>query len=264
MATSSGQVGVSSRASARSLIQPVIDAINAAAKKNRTERPTKLAVVTSLAQDGSGMVFVRFEGDSKPSSRPLLPILGAYPFPQVGDRVQLLVSGKTWVVVGAVTGGAPMPPVGSVTAFAGASAPPGWLVCDGSSVSADDYPALYAVIGETFGDGGDPDDDDTFSLPDLRGGAPLGVSDSHALGSTGGSEQVQLTLGQMPWASTATVYPDGDSARSAVLRRGVGASASAPAGLEDPDDVYDADSGTGNPVNVLGPYVAMTFIIRAG
>lgn len=47
----------------------------------------------------------------------------------------------------------------------------GWLVCDGRSVQAATYPALYMVIGETFGGDGAG----TFNLPDFtneKGGGP--------------------------------------------------------------------------------------------
>ena len=57
-------------------------------------------------------------------------------------------------------------PSGSVTAFAGSSAPSGYLLCDGSQQSRTTYADLYAVIGDTYGPG---DGSTTFNLPDLRG-----------------------------------------------------------------------------------------------
>ena len=67
-------------------------------------------------------------------------------------------------VSGTVTAGVGLPPVGSVTAFAGTTTPQGWLLCDGSAVSRTDYADLYAVIGDTYGSG---DGTNTFNLPDL-------------------------------------------------------------------------------------------------
>jgi hypothetical protein len=63
---------------------------------------------------------------------------------------------------------------GMVAAFAGTTAPEGWLVCDGSIVSRTDYADLFAQIGSTYGDG---DGSTTFNLPDLsdcfvQGGTP--------------------------------------------------------------------------------------------
>lgn len=38
-------------------------------------------------------------------------------------------------------------PVGSVTAYAGATTPQGWLGCNGAEVSRTDFAALFAVVG---------------------------------------------------------------------------------------------------------------------
>lgn len=63
-------------------------------------------------------------------------------------------------------------PIGSVVAFAGATAPANWLTCDGSQVKVSDYPELFAAI--LFAHGGGPDQD-TFRLPDYRGRFLRGV-----------------------------------------------------------------------------------------
>lgn len=69
---------------------------------------------------------------------------------------------KLWLVV---TGGG-IVPSGSVMAFAGTSAPTGYLNCDGSAVSRTTYSDLFAAIGITHGQG---DNSTTFNLPDYRG-----------------------------------------------------------------------------------------------
>lgn len=56
-------------------------------------------------------------------------------------------------------------PPGSILAFAGATAPAGYLLCDGSTVSRTTYPALFAAISTAYGS----PDGSTFKLPDLRG-----------------------------------------------------------------------------------------------
>lgn len=88
-----------------------------------------------------------------------------------------------------------MEPAGIVMPFAGSVAPQGYLLCDGSAVSRATYSALYTAIGDTYGAG---DGSTTFNLPDLSGRVVIGVSGSHALGSTGGSETVTLTVDQLP------------------------------------------------------------------
>lgn len=57
-------------------------------------------------------------------------------------------------------------PPGIIHAYGAASAPTGWLLCDGSAVSRTTYAALFAIIAENFGQG---DNTTTFNLPDLRG-----------------------------------------------------------------------------------------------
>ena len=57
-------------------------------------------------------------------------------------------------------------PVGSIQAFAGNTAPSGYLDCDGSAVSRTTYIDLFNTIGTTWGIG---DGTTTFNLPDLRG-----------------------------------------------------------------------------------------------
>lgn len=86
-------------------------------------------------------------------------------------------------------------PAGIIMPFAGTVAPQGCLFCDGSAVSRTTYAALFAVIGTTYGEG---DGSTTFNVPDLSGRVVIGVSNSHALGTTGGSETVTLTEDQMP------------------------------------------------------------------
>ena len=57
-------------------------------------------------------------------------------------------------------------PSGSITAFAGSSAPDDWLICDGRAISRTIYSDLFSAIGTTHGSG---DGSTTFNLPDYRG-----------------------------------------------------------------------------------------------
>jgi microcystin-dependent protein len=115
-------------------------------------------------------------------------------------------------------------PVGAVTAYAGASAPAGWLLCDGSAVSRSTYADLFAAVGTAFGAG---DGSSTFNLPDLRGRAPLGAGTgsgltARSLGASLGEEQHQLTAAEMPAhthaAGTYAVGTDGAHAHTAGSR----------------------------------------------
>lgn len=62
-------------------------------------------------------------------------------------------------------------PVGTITAYAGATAPTGWLLCDGTSTTG--YTSLAALVGAT--------------TPDLRGRFLIGDNASLTLLATGGS-----------------------------------------------------------------------------
>jgi microcystin-dependent protein len=57
-------------------------------------------------------------------------------------------------------------PSGVVQAFAGNTAPAGWLMCDGSAVSRTIYKDLFRALGTLYGVG---DGSTTFNVPDLRG-----------------------------------------------------------------------------------------------
>jgi microcystin-dependent protein len=93
---------------------------------------------------------------------------------------------------------------GMIVAFGGptATAPAGWLPCDGHEVSRTDpkTAALYSVIGTVWGAG---DKATTFNLPDLRGRGPLGAGagpglTNRELGTAVGEENHKLTVAEMP------------------------------------------------------------------
>jgi len=71
-------------------------------------------------------------------------------------------NGSTWTALG----GASAVPTGTISAYAGTSAPAGYLLCDGSAVSRSTYAALFAIISTAYGVG---NGSTTFNLPDFRG-----------------------------------------------------------------------------------------------
>lgn len=90
-------------------------------------------------------------------------------------------------------------PVGMVAAFAGSTAPTGWLLCNGATVSQVTYAALFAVIAHTYG--ADPGGGN-FILPNLKGKVVVGYNAAETefdtLGETGGAKTHTLTAAQMP------------------------------------------------------------------
>lgn len=73
-------------------------------------------------------------------------------------------------------------PIGTVQAYIGATAPDGWLICDGSAVSRTSYARLFELIGTNYGEG---DGSTTFNLPDMRNRTVMGA------GSNGNLHTVQ-------------------------------------------------------------------------
>jgi hypothetical protein len=65
-------------------------------------------------------------------------------------------------------------PIGTILPFSGATAPYGYLLCDGSEQEISKYRDLYNVIGTTYGTPFRGQSGLTFVLPDMRGRFPLG------------------------------------------------------------------------------------------
>ena len=105
------------------------------------------------------------------------------------------------------------PYVGEIRMFGGTFAPVGWMFCQGQLVSIADYETLFELIGTTYGGDGQS----TFALPNLASRFPvhqgtLTGGSAYALGQTGGSESVTVTVPQLP----AHSHPVAASAGSAT------------------------------------------------
>lgn len=83
-----------------------------------------------------------------------------------------------------------------------ATAPNGWLLCDGSSVLVSDYPALYNVIGYSNGGAGP-----SFTLPDFRNKLRMGAGTLVALGQKAGTDKLTLTTENLPAHTHGVVDP---------------------------------------------------------
>jgi hypothetical protein len=80
-------------------------------------------------------------------------------------------------------------PTGGMMMWGTASAPTGYLLCNGAAVSRSTYSALFAVLGTTYGSG---DGSTTFNLPDFRDRFPVGAGTTYSANSTGGSANATL------------------------------------------------------------------------
>lgn len=125
-----------------------------------------------------------------------------------GSSGQLLQSNGGTAAPSWVTPASSSIPTGSLFPYAGSSAPSGYLLCDGSSVSSTNYLALHAVISNTYGGSAYTGGSGlSFNLPDLRGRFPMGAGTGTGLNSSGtgapsGSSQTARTRGQ--WGGEET------------------------------------------------------------
>ncbi len=92
------------------------------------------------------------------------------------------------------------PFVGEIRMFGGSFAPSGWAFCDGSLIPISENDVLFNLIGTTYGGDGQ----ENFALPNLQGRIPIhagqgpGISQNYQIGETGGTEQVTLSVNQIP------------------------------------------------------------------
>ena len=155
--------------------------------------------------------------------------------------------------------------------------PQGWALCDGRMLSINQNAALYALLGTTYGGNGSTN----FALPDLRGRAAIGMgqgpgTSSHPIGQQLGTENVTLTVAQMPAhshgftvdASTAsTSSPAGGNIAQPTTTPGRGATAipsfstGAPASPATLNPGSVQNQGGGNAFSVIQPSLAINYII---
>ena len=73
-------------------------------------------------------------------------------------------------------------------------APKGWAFCDGQLMPINLNPALFSLLGTTYGGDGRT----TFGLPDLRGRVPIHTGSGHTLGERGGEQAHTLSISEIP------------------------------------------------------------------
>lgn len=163
--------------------------------------------------------------------------------------------------------------VGEIRIFAGSFIPSGWLLCDGSTVTIQQYQALAAVIGMTYGG----DSRTNFKLPDLIGKAPISQGQGAGLtarivGASFGETQVTLNTSQMA-AHNHLAQSANDQGNVTSINNAVWAQAPIPSrGSQtplyqntNPDSILAPSSvipvGGGQPHNNMQPFIAMYYMI---
>lgn len=156
--------------------------------------------------------------------------------------------------------------------FAGNFAPRAWAFCEGQLLSISSNTALFSIIGTIYGGDGRA----TFTLPDLRGRAPLqqghgpGLSNVN-IGQRGGGEYTNLTSQQLPPHSHKAVMnvrkeqgnkpsPQGkilaaDSSGNSIY------STSAPDDTLNASAITVGNTGGGLEVPLRNPYLGINMII---
>ena len=165
------------------------------------------------------------------------------------------------------------PFIGQIIPVAFDFAPTGWLPCDGRLIDIASNPALFNLLGTTYGGDGVT----TFGLPDLRGRLAVGSGQGPGLqnytaGMVAGTEDVTLTVGQiaahshpiMAAADASSAVPAANtllgtpaSGQPFVYLPGAGNTTLAHPSVSETADGY------GGPHENRQPFQAVTYIIAA-
>lgn len=143
-------------------------------------------------------------------------------------------------------------------------APKGWAFCSGQLLPINQNQALFSLLGTTYGGDGSVN----FSLPDLRGRAPIHTGSGHTLGERGGEQAHTLSIAEMPThthvlsavnAAADTADPTGGFL--AVPSTAVGSVYGSPANLTALNPASVANVGGSQAHLNMQPFLVLTFCI---
>ena len=155
-------------------------------------------------------------------------------------------------------------PIGALMPFAGAVAPVGYLLCDGSEVEKDRFPELWVTIGAVYGT---PALGTNFKLPDLRGRFPLGkdnMDNARTVAAPGGGS-IDAGGGRVNRVNDDSAIQLGGSGGTELQTISTDNLPSPPG--NDVTIPYAGGTQTGelgNSVSVMNPYLTLNYIIRSG
>ena len=158
-------------------------------------------------------------------------------------------------------------PPGAIIMYGGATAPTGWFLCTGGTISRTTWANLFAVIGTTYGAG---DGSTTFTLPNLTSAFPQGVGGADALGATGGKAATDIVNHTHTTPNHNHTFDKSNTAGATTSTFQAGSST---VNLNSGGIMNPTNSGGGTTSNPLQtsvttgenrpPYVAVNFIIKA-
>ena len=194
-------------------------------------------------------------------------------------------------------------PIGAILPYAGANAPYGYLLCDGSEVEKTKYGALYDVISTIYNGTTALNGVNTYRLPDMRGRFGLGKDNmdnattvpnsiggyvdagggtadrvpgtkASILGESAGQSSATLTLTNVPdhehsLQNSGVQYSAVrvDTAINPPATTGAGPTAIGQAqylNTSGPIKKPDTDFELGQPIGIMNPYLTINYIIRSG
>ena len=177
-----------------------------------------------------------------------------------------------------------MTPIGSIVYWPSQLMPTGYLLCDGREVAINDYPELYAAIGNIGGDDVAPGN---FRLPDMRGvvagGYHSGLPSSNPLhgnfGDQVGSATKSLSVANLAKHKHDIVYSDPNAN---ITQKGVSITHDASGSLQTlsvesfvwanqvankfgggSNNIFAAYEGSGSPFSIVQPTKLYNWVIKA-
>ena len=177
-----------------------------------------------------------------------------------------------------------MTPIGSIVYWPSQLMPTGYLLCDGREVAINDYPELYAAIGNISGDDVAPGN---FRLPDMRGvvagGYHSGLPSSNPLhgnfGDQVGSATKSLSVANLAKHKHDIVYSDPNAN---ITQKGVSITHDASGSLQTlsvesfvwanqvankfgggSNNIFAAYEGSGSPFSIVQPTKLYNWVIKA-
>lgn len=171
-----------------------------------------------------------------------------------GDFEQIKSNAELYKLIRDITGDKP----GTVKMWAGqlSMIPSDHMLCDGRELAKDDYPELFNTLGTAFGGNGIS----SFQLPDMRARFVVGQDnrnvDYNILGSTGGEEKHELTLGEIPeHEHSYELYKTGGGDLGRFSRTSNNDS-------QVNDTLTTGSAGGGLPHENRPPYIVLAYIIK--
>jgi len=170
-----------------------------------------------------------------------------------------------------------MQPIGAISAWPIATAPAGWLKCQGQSLLRADYPDLFAVLGTAYGAA----DGAHFGLPSYDDYSLMGAANIVSIGGYAGEQLHSITEAEMaihdhtitdtghthPPSGGASVY---QGSVASALAQGFTLGVAGQTRIQmantgsNTTGITVNNAGSGTPISLVHPVRGVYFIIYAG